>query len=68
MSVARGRTSWLGRAVCALTLLSASLPAAAGDGTMRGLIIRGPKPYDALVATVRDMGGEAGWVNARQLP
>ena len=58
MSVARGRTSWLGRAVCALTLLSASLPAAAGDGTMRGLIIRGPKPYDALVATVRDMGGE----------
>jgi subtilisin family serine protease len=45
--------------VSLLFLLAATAaPSAAGDGTMRGLIIRGPKPYDAMVATVRSLGGE----------
>jgi hypothetical protein len=45
--------------VSLLFLLAATVaPSAAGDGTMRGLIIRGPKPYDAMVATVRSLGGE----------
>jgi subtilisin family serine protease len=58
MSAARGRTSWLASVLCALPLLGGALPSVAADGTMRGLIIRGPKPYDSLVATVRDLGGE----------
>src|SRR5512143_2475668 len=58
MSVARSLAAWPGRGVSLLFLLAATAaPSAAGDGTMRGLIIRGPKPYDAMVATVRSLGG-----------
>lgn len=59
MSGARGRTPWLGRGACVLFLLaSGASSAVAGDGTMRGLIIRGPKPYDSMIATVRSFGGQ----------
>ncbi len=59
MSVARSLAPWLGRSASLLLLLAATAaPSAAADGTMRGLIIRGPKPYDSMVATVRSLGGE----------